>query len=369
MAKHRSFKLDKFLKAVDPLLRGQYFTKHGVTFPDNINFNDDSLDNFWETIPEANRVEIEEQLHCVNDIADQARDCLEQACRDFGIQKQANELPETTAMRVFLHDNEEAYGVAFDAYLYYILSERVTRHKFQNATLTFDDGRKVQFKTAVEQHFLDSGKGTHCAIRHRIDGDKHILLIARGDFMKTHLIFDDQQNKPDIRSFRPAKEDMLVFDKNNNILSMSLSGHSDDDKEKYLEMFGNTFLGVTQIDNSTVNNSLVDLDPIKNRTFNFGGNEQVESVKLTEINAKLRGGAMRLILKSNDLAGVQGYGVGSDGAAEFVSAKLKFFIKREGKKSKGFVVEVRQSGNSKIPQKKEKQIIEDYLREQGVLLE
>lgn len=187
--------------------------------------------------------------------------------------------------------------------------------------------------------------------------------------MKTHLIFDDQQNKPDIRSFRPAKEDMLVFDPNNNVLSMSLSGHSDDDKEKYLEMFGGTFLGVTQIDNSTVNNSLVDLDPIKNRTFNFGGNEQVESVKLTEINAKLRGGAMRLILKSSDLAGVQGYGVGADGAAEFVSAKLKFFVKREGKKSKGFVVEVRQSGNSKIPQKKEKQIIEDYLREQGVLLE
>ena len=369
MAKHRTFTLDKFLKAVDPQLRSQYFTKHDITFPSTINFNDDSLDNFWETIPEAKRVEIEEELHCINDVADRARDCLEQSCRDFSIQKQEDELPETTAMRVFLHENEEAFGLAFDAYLYYVLSENVSRHKFQGTTPVFDDGRKGQFKAAVEQHFQDCGKSDHCDIRHRIDGNKHILLIARGDFMKTHLVFDDQQGKPDIKSFRPAKEDMLVFDIGNNILSMSLSGKSDEDKEKYLEMFGGSFLGVTQIDNSTVNNALVDLDPIKNRTFNFNGNEKIESVKLTEINAKLRGGAMRLILKSNDLAGIQGYGVGADGSAEFVSAKLKFFIKRDGKKSKGFVVNVKKSGNSKIPQKKEKQIIESYLREQGVLLE
>jgi len=162
---------------------------------------------------------------------------------------------------------------------------------------------------------------------------------------------------------------MLVFDGNNNVLSMSLSSRSDEDKKKYLEMFGSAFLDVTQIDDSTVNNSLIDMDPIKKRTFNFGGNEQVESIKLTEIHAKLRGGAMRLILRSNDLAGLQGYGVGADGAAEFVSAKLKFLIRREGRKSKSFTVEVKQSGNSKIPQKKEKEIIELYLREQGVLLE
>lgn len=36
---------------------------------------------------------------------------------------------------------------------------------------------------------------------------------------------------------------------------------------------------------------------------------------------------------------------------------------------KGFEVIIRPPENSKIPQKKEKQIIEAYLREQGVLLE
>jgi len=48
MAKHRSFTLDKFLKAVDSGQRAEYIKNHSLTFPVGINFNDDSLDNFWE---------------------------------------------------------------------------------------------------------------------------------------------------------------------------------------------------------------------------------------------------------------------------------------------------------------------------------
>ncbi|MCX5778763.1 MAG: hypothetical protein NTU66_06080 [Elusimicrobia bacterium] len=369
MAKHRgSFKLDKFLKALDPQLRVQYFAKYSIVFPSDLNFDDDSLAKFWGAIAEEKRVGIEEELHCINDTADQARDCLEQACREFFIQKQDDETSETTAMRVFLK-GEDAFSLAFDAYLYYVLSEKLSHHKFQKVTLNFSDGQIPQFKAAVEAHFKDCGKSGHCDIRHRVDGDKHILLIARGDFMRTHLVFDETKGKPDISSFRPAKEDMIVFNKSNNVLSMSLSGRSDDDKQKYLEMFASAFLGVAQIDDATLNKSLVDIDPIKKRTFNFSGNEQIESVKLTEVNAKVGNGAMRLILKSSDLSSIRGYGIGADGGAEFVSAKLKFFIKRDGKKSKGFVVEIKPPENSKIPQKKEKQIIEAYLKEQGVLLE
>jgi len=188
MTKHRSFKLDKFLKAVDSGLRAEYFTKHGLTFPANVNFNDDSIDKFWETINRSTkRVEIEEALHCINDTADQARDCLEQACQQFSIQKEDDETSETTAMRVFLK-GEDAFALAFDAYLYYILSEKLSHHKFQNGTANFTDGQFPQFKTAVETYFKECGKSHHCAIRHRQDGDKHVVLIARGDFMKTHLV-------------------------------------------------------------------------------------------------------------------------------------------------------------------------------------
>ncbi len=367
MIKHRSFTLDKFFKAVDGQIRNQYFTKKNLTVPTGMTFDNDTFDNFWNGIEESKRVEYEEELQCINDTAEQARDCLEQACQQFSIQKQENETAETTAMRVFLH-SEDAFLLAFDAYLYYVLSEKLSHHKFQNVTVNFGDGKLDQFKPVVEKFFKDCGKSDHCAIRQRTDGEKVILLIARGDYMKTHLIFDEAKKKPEITSFRPAKEDMLVYDKRNNVLSMCLSGRSDDEKKKYLEVFGATFLGVMQIDDSILNNSLVVLDPIKNRTFNYGGNEHIEAVKLTEVSAKLSGGFLRIALKSNDLNNIQGYGIGPDGSAEFLSVKLKFLIKRDGKKSKAMMVEIRPPESSKIPQKREKQIIEAYLKDQGVFL-
>ena len=111
MVKHRSFKIDKFLKAVDPKLRNEYFSKKGLTFPDDINFNDDGFDDFWEGIEKAQRAEIEEELHCINDTADKARDCLQRAVREFDIPTEENETSETTAMRVFLH-GEKAFSLA-----------------------------------------------------------------------------------------------------------------------------------------------------------------------------------------------------------------------------------------------------------------
>lgn len=368
MAKHRSFKMDKFLKAVDPELRSTYFSNNGITFPDDVSLEDEGFDDFWNGIEEAKRVEIEEELHCINDTADKARDCLERAVKEFDIPTQEDETSETTAMRVFLHSDEEAFSLAFDFYLYYhILSEKLSHHKFQKVQPDFSKPRVALLKSAVEQYFNDCGKSEHCDIRFRTDDDKQIVLVARGDFMKTHLIFDEQKGRPDVKSFRPAKEDMLVFDKRNNILSLNISSRSDEDKKKYIEMFGNAFLGLAKIDDSTLNDSLVDLEPIKKRTFSYAGNEHIESIKLTEVRAKL--GGLFLTLKSNDITGrLQSFGLGSDGT-EYLSAKLKFLVKREGKKSKQIAVEIRPPENSKVPEKKEKKIIEDYLREHGILLE
>jgi len=367
MAKHRSFTLDKFLKAVDPELRSTYFLNNGITFPDDISLEDDGFDDFWNGIEEAQRVEIEEELHCINDTADRARDCLQRAVEEFDIPTEEDETSETTAMRVFLH-SEEAFSYAFDFWLYYhINSEKLSHHKFQNIKPDFSEPRVALFRGSVERYFNDCGKSEHCDVRYRTDGDRQIFLVARGDFMKTHLVFDEEKGKPDVRSFRPAMEDMLVFNKGNNVLSLSVRGRRDEDKKKYLEMFGSAFLGVDKIDDSTLNDSLVDLDPIRKRSFSYEGNEHIEGIHLTEVRARL--GGFLLTLRSTDVSGhLQRFGLGSDGT-EYLSAKLKFFIKREGKKTKKIAVEIKPPENSKVPEKKEKAIIEDYLREQGILLD
>lgn len=367
MAKHRSFKLEKFVKGVSSDLLKAYFIKRNVPVPDGLVFDRNNIHDFLDGISdEGKRSYVEEELQCINDIADRARGYLEQAKRDYSIVVQADEPSETTAMRVFLH-SEEAFSLAFDFYLYVVYSEKLSHHKFEHSNCNFAADRVALLKSAIEQHFKDNGKSEHCDVRCRTQGGKHIVLIAHGEFMKTHLIFE--KGKVDIQSFRPAKEDMLVFDTRNCVLSVNAGGWSDADKKRYIEIFGNAILGMDQVPDATFNNTLVVLDPIKNGTFDYSGKDDVESVHLTEVKVKCRGSrVIKVTINCGDVRQAFSDLAISLQDAEYVSARLRFDIKRSGKKSKSITVEIKPPENTKLPEKAEKEIIEKYLRDNGVLL-
>lgn len=367
MAKHRSFKFDKFIKMVDEELLRAYFLKRELTIPADMKLDSEKIEKLLDSIKDAKtRSDIEEELHCINDTADRARGYVERAKNEYHIQVTEDETSETTAMRVFLH-SEEAFSLAFDFYLYVVYSEKLSHHKFGQCKCDFTKDKVEQFKAAVERHFKDSGKSENCNIRERVDEDKHIILIARGDFMKSHLVFEE--GKVRIRSFRPAKEDMLVFDKRNSVLSINTSGWNDIDKKTYIEIFGNAILGLDKIDEKTIEGTLVILDPIKNGSFNYSGKGDVESVHLTEVRVRYNGSKIiKVTINCGDVRqAFSDLGL-SSGGAEYISAKLRFYIRRSGKKSKSITVEIRPPENTKLPEQREKGIIEDYLREQGVLL-
>ncbi|MCX5680268.1 MAG: hypothetical protein NTZ95_06445 [Candidatus Omnitrophica bacterium] len=367
MAKHRSFKLEKFVKGVSSDLLKAYFIRQNVPVPDGFVFDRNNIHDFLDGISdEGKRSYIEEELQCINDIADRARGYLEQAKRDYNIAVQDDEPSETTAMRVFLH-SEKAFSLALDFYLYIVYSEKLSHHKFEHNTCNFNEDRVARLKTAIVQHFKDTGKSEHCDIRYRTHNGKHIVLIAHGDFMKTHLIFE--KGKVGIQSFRPAREDMLVFDTRNCVLSVNAGGWSEADKKRYIEIFGNAILGMDQVPDATFNNTLVVLDPIKNGTFSYSGNNDVESVLLTEAKVKCRGAkVIKVTINCGDVRqAFSDLGISMQDA-EYISAKLRFNIKRGGKKPKSITVEIKPPENTKLPEKAEKGIIESYLRDNGVLL-
>lgn len=367
MAKHRSFKLEKFVKGVNNDLLKEYFTRNDVQVTEGFVFDKDNIHDFLDGIDDdGKRSYIEEELQCINDIADRARNYLERAIREYSIAVQDDEPSETTAMRVFLH-SEEAFSLAYDFYLFVVYSEKLSHHKFDHNNCNFEDDRVARLKNAIEQHFKETGKSENCDVRWRKQGDRHVVLIAHGDFMKTHLIFD--KGKVEIDSFRPAKEDMLVFDSRNCVLSINTSGRGDADKKRYIEIFGDAILGMDQIDESTFNNTLVVLDPIKNGSFDYSGNDNVESVLLTEARVKCRGSReYKVTVNSGDVRQAFSEMNLSMQDVEFVSVKLRFYIKRSGKKSKSVTVEVKPPENTKLPERAEKGIIESYLRDNGVLL-
>jgi hypothetical protein len=367
MAKHRSFKLKKFIKGVDNDLLKAYFTHHKISVDQGFVFDKDNIDDFLDGIKnDAKRSYIEEEMQCINDIGDRARGYLEQAKIKYSIEVQEDEPSETTAMRVFLH-SEEAFSLAYDFYLFVIYSEKLSHHKFEHNHCNFAEDRVAILKSAIEQHFKDTGKSEYCDVRWREHNGKHIVLVAHGDFMKTHLVFED--GKVDIKSYRPAKEDMLVFNSSNCVLSVNISGRNELDKKKYIEIFGKAILDINQIDEKTLNSTLVVLDPIKNGSFDYSGNDKIESVQLTEVKVQCRGSKIiKVTINCGDVRQAFSDLGMSLQDAEYVSAKLRFYIKQEKKKSKSITVEIKPPENTKLLEKKEKIIIEEYLRNNGVLL-
>lgn len=367
MAKHRSFKLDKFIRSLEDGLLKRYFSEwRKIAVPQEPKFDEGSFDKFWIGLNEKDQAEIEEELQCINDIADRSRGYLEDAIQDYSIEKMDTDSSATVAMRVFLH-SEEAFSKSFDHYLYVVYSEKLSHHKFYQGSADFTPPKVAQFKSEVIHYFSECGKSENCDIRERSEGDKYILLIARGDFIDTHLIFDGGKMK--IASFRPAREDMLVFDPSTSILSVNVGAYSDKEKDKYIELFGKTIMGLSEIDERTKTGTVVILDPIKNNSFKYDGNEYITAVKLTEVRVKQSGaGPIKLSVNSNDVTQLfTRYGLSSVGT-DFVSAKLRFEIKRDGKNPKKITVEIKPPENTKVPEKAEKKIIEDYLRDQKVLL-
>ena len=70
MAKHRSFKLGKFITGVNNDLLKTYFTRHNVSVTDGFVFDRDNIHDFLDSISdEGKRSYIEEELQCINGIA------------------------------------------------------------------------------------------------------------------------------------------------------------------------------------------------------------------------------------------------------------------------------------------------------------
>lgn len=367
MAKHRSFKLDKFIRSVEDGLLKQYFSEvRNITVPPGVKFEEESFNKFWNGLSQKDQAVIEEELQCINDVADRSRGYLEDAIRDYSIPRTDIDSPATVAMRVFLH-GEDAFSKSFDHYLYVVYSEKLSHHKFYQGVEDFTPIKVAKFKSEVIQYFKECGKSENCDIRERFESDKYILLVARGDFMDTHLVFEGGKMK--IASFRPAREDMLVFDPATSLLSINVGAYSDNEKIKYIEIFGKTIMGLSEIDPRTKNDTIVILDPISNNSFDYGGNEHIEAVKLIEVKVKQKGVApIKLTVNYNDVTRLfSRYNLSSDGT-EFISAKLRFTVTRDGKKPKNITVEIKPPENTRVPEKAEKQIIEDYLRNQGVFL-
>jgi len=375
-AGHRktTFRIEKFLEAAKDSLLKKYFEDRKVSVPDKFEFKrGKELDDFLEKIPEVRRKSFEEELHLVDDISEKTRDYVHETIAEFKIpvEKDKNgddENGETLALRIFLYDDKDAFQQVYDKYSCNTYLKSVSKCKFKTGKADLSDKSIDAFVEEVKGYYGTDGKGKHCKVRKYDETDRFFMLIARGEYIKTGRVFDENGDII-IASSRPVEEDFIYLNKKTLVFRLQIGGpgRKDKPKAKYLEAFGKKVMGLSEINDKTVDHNIVDLTPIKNQTFSYEGNEKIEKIKLTHVDEKQSGLNIKLS-GGNIVPFFQRFRLGGDGT-DMNGVKLRFWMRREGKQSEQVTVLVKPPEITKIPKDSYKEIIEAYLYEQKVLLD
>ena len=368
MPRHRSLTLQKLVSAIDPELMGRYFKEKvpkDVKLPVYIIMDTEAIEQFMADPrnTEAKALVLED-FHKINDICEKAKNHIVRAYRQFEIPWKEGESPQNLAMRLFLN-HEEAFDFAYTWYCYYHTSSALSSHRI-SGDFKLTKKKLNAFLEETREWFGQLAKGTECIITHYDEEDSTVILVKHGSYVRTVAYW--HEDKIEMTSFRPANEDILLYDKADGVLQIKASLHKD--REQYVESFCRCIMDDESLAKSEDRDTTYTLKPLQDGSFSWNGNEDISAILLTEVKLQLPGSTEPVVnISSGDVRkslreSLEGIGLG-DG--ELTYARFRFILNIDGKKQK-ISVAVAPPSKTDLAQKRHADIISDYLKEQGVKL-
>jgi len=368
MPRHLSLTLKKFVSAIDPELMERYFTEKlpkGTKLPPRFVMSLSAVEAFMEHSRNAEaRGLIEQDFRKINDICEKGKNLLVKAYRCFSIQMPEGHTPENMAMKLFL-DYGDAFDYAYAWYSYYHASGKMSHHKIPG-DFRLTEKKLNAFLKETRDWFKDLAKGPECIITHYDEENSTVVLVKHGSYVRTVAYWNE--DKIEIQSFRPASEDILLYNKETEVLSIKASLAKD--REQYIRSFSRCIMGDESLAESEDRDTVYTLRPLQDGSFNWEGNENIKEIILTEVKLKLPGSTEPVIKISSGnvrktlAEGVLGIGLNS---GKLTYAHFRFILDADGKRRKVSFM-IAPPDVSDLAQKKHSDIISDYLKNQGVRL-
>jgi hypothetical protein len=372
MPRHRGLALRKFVTAInesDPGLLEQYFLRiipkeqippHlSVMYYEYVQHLLDTLED------ERIREMIFEDFRRMNDICEQKLGTLVWVGKLFGIEAFENETPQALAMRLFLN-YEEAFEYAWARYCIYGSASKISRHNIPCEGFEIDADKLEAFKEEIKGYFADLAKGADCRVSYYDEGDQVVILIARGSYFRTIARWEGGEIK--FESFRPASEDVLLYDKRNRQLCVQTPLAKD--REQYIRSFTNAIVGDPSLAENPDRDKVYTLTPIQHGTFSWNGNEHITSIIPLEAKLKVKGATEPVItIRSKNLRETleNEFEGASLSGVELIYIKFRFTIETEDKAEHVTFV-ITPPDATDLAKKKHADIISSYLKENGVQL-
>jgi len=239
---------------------------------------------------------VEQDFRKINDICEKGKNLLVRAYKYFDIQWEEGHTPENMAMKLFL-DYNDTFDYAYAWYSYYHASGNMSHHLIPG-DFKLTKKRLESFLAETKAWFKDLAKGPECIITHYDEENSTVVLIKHGSYIRTVAYW--RENEIEMISFRPASEDILLYNKETEILSIKASFRKD--RERYIKSFSRCIMGDESLAESKERDTIYTLKPLQDGSFSWSGNESIKAIILTEVRLKLPGGTEPVIkISSGDM--------------------------------------------------------------------
>jgi len=368
MPQHRGLTLHKFVSAIDPELMERYFNEklpEGTKLPERFVMSPIAVDVFMkDSRNEEAKALVLEDFCKINDVCEKAKNHVVRAYKKYNITWKDGETPENLAIKLFL-DYKEAFDFAYTWFCYYHTSSNFSSHKIPGDFKLTIKKLKV-FLKETKDWFGQLAKGDECIITHYDEEDSTVFLIKHGSYVRTVAYWE--KDKIEFTSFRPANEDILLYNKTNGILQIKASLQKD--REQYIESFSSCIMDDESLAKSEDRDTTYTLKPLQDGSFNWNGDEYISKILLTEIKLQLPGSTDPVVvISSGDVRkslreSFKGIDIST---GKLTYARFRFVLSVDGKKLK-VSVEIMPPAKTNLAQKRHSDIISNYLKEQGVKL-
>jgi len=366
MTKHRMLSIKKLVGTVDWDLFKRYFEQLApASRPDDWAFlNAPMMEEFLANPENEAATPVIEDFNRINDLCGRGASLLFRAYEEYGIDCDSDERPLVLSMRLFL-DHRAAFEYAWTLYLLVGQRASMCEHHFPAGELaqvsTEDEAiLRASFQSWFQQH----KEGQHCELRVFRDHESILIRISRGAVIRTVARW--QENRISFESFRPVREDVIVYEPSRSCLSIRTRLRRD--REFYVHQFAEHVAHRPELAELALKTKVWSLEPFQNDTFDYRGDGVITSIALIEIQVKLN--EETLILRSprslQPSLGSEINGIPIR-AGDWLKVGLRFALSMESRrKPQHVVVHIEPPGYSDLKQKVQGDLIETYLRREQV---
>lgn len=374
MLKHGGLSLARFVEAIPPDLLNEYVGRLAQSAPPNA-----TLPGGWQllnapalslylNVPENAEVAaiILEDFQRVNDIAQDGAGVLVRACIKYKVVLDS-QVPETMAMQLFLNYSE-AFEFAWSRYLLYGSTARLSAHPLPLGDLIVKPEQVTRFETGVRAWFASQAKGEQCLVKSFEDTGQSVVLIQHGTYVQTVAFWDRDQVK--LTSFRPALEDVLLYEPDTQTLRIKAGLAKD--RDEYVRLFAVCMGGNERLAEAALRGEVFSLSPIEQGEFDFNGDGPITKVELRRVRMTVYG-VTNLIadFRSPDILqsfgrDLPGFGISS---GVLTLARFRFYVHYPGERPTTVTFSVEPPSRTDLAERRYTDLILAYLRQQGIQLQ